>query len=161
MLDVRLFPEVLSDLNFFNVHSSTELGLRLRAVQRVAAAAIGAYLFLRYEPILIAKLGSTLIPRLVVPCAFITGYCFLSYPSTGLVVGGVFGYRGVLQLISCIEDKKIIGIGLSVGLIFSSYCTFQTYKEAADVPLLNLLEKLFQRVETRYTQSLWDRFYKK
>ncbi|HEY5235354.1 MAG TPA: hypothetical protein VIJ14_04175, partial [Rhabdochlamydiaceae bacterium] len=93
-------------------------------------------------------------------CAFVMGYCFLSYPSAGLVVGGVFGYRGVLELIYSIEDRQIIGIAFSVGFIFASYCALQTYKETENVPSPNPLEKLFQRVEDRYTQPLWDRFYK-
>ena len=81
MFGIQLFPQVLSDLNFFNVKSEDELASRLRAVQRVAVAAIGAYLMVQYHrPILLAKLGSSWVARSVVDLAFYLGYHCLSNP---------------------------------------------------------------------------------
>ena len=75
MFGISLFPpQVLSDLNFFNVNSEKELASRLRAVQRVAAAAIGAYLMARYTPIFAAKLESSCAAEIVVELAFAASY---------------------------------------------------------------------------------------
>ena len=158
MLGIRLFPQVLSDLNFFNVNSEKELASRLRAVQRVAATAIGAYLYARYEPILVARLGGTLILKSAVNFAFSVGYCCLSLPSINLFVQWFMGYRVAVSAFRTYENKQFILSAVGVGCFFVSYGIGQIYKEESASP--NLLEKLFQKVEDTLTQPLWNRFYK-
>src|SRR5579863_4696816 len=94
--DIRLFPQVLSDLNFFNVKSEKQLASRLRAVLRVAAAAIGAYLWVRYKPIFAAKLGSSFVAMNGVDLAFYAGYSCLSFPATVLTVSNILGYKNMM-----------------------------------------------------------------
>ncbi len=158
MTAIKLFPQVLLDLNFFNVKSERELASRLRAVQRVAAAAIGAYLMVRYEPILVAKLGGTYISTAAVSFAFSVSYCCLSTPSTALILGGLYGYRTVLAAFQEYDNKQFIGLAINVGSFFISYVLGQMYKEGGDARP-NLFEKLFRKVEERYAQPLYDRFY--
>jgi hypothetical protein len=158
MLGVWLFPQVLSDLNFFNVKSKKELASRLRAVQRVAVAAIGAYLIVRYAPILAAKLGGTLISKLAFPFAITVSYWCLSAPSTCLITGGGGGYLAVLAALREYDNKQFIELAISVGLFFTCYICGQVYKKGGNIPT-NLFEKLFQKVEERYAQPLYHRFY--
>ena len=160
MFDIRLFPpQVLLDLNFCNVNSEKELASRLRAVQRVVAAAIGAYLYARYEPIFVAKLGGTLIAKFAVNIPISQGYFCLSNPSTCLFMQWFMGYRTGLNVFRKYENKQFISSAVSVGLLFANYVLGQVYKEEGVYP--NFLEKLFQKVEDKVTLPLWDRFYKK
>jgi len=162
MLGVRLFPpQVLSDLNFFNVKSEKKLALRLRTLQRVAAAAIGTYLMVRYKPILAAKLGSSYIAREVANLPFYLGYGCLSFPTVNLIVLGDFGYLSMLDAVSNIRNKEVGWAVANVAFAGMAYFVSQGYRDS-DLDIgPNLLEKLFQKVEDKLTQPLWDRFYKK
>ncbi|HEY5235419.1 MAG TPA: hypothetical protein VIJ14_04505, partial [Rhabdochlamydiaceae bacterium] len=128
MLGVRLFPQVLSDLNFFNVRSQTDLASRLRAVQRVVAATLGAYLMVRYEPILIAKLGSNCSAEGLVKIAFLVSYGCLSMPTTILILSGVTGYRHMLYAVS--SNKEIGWKVLNVAMVVVCYVNFQNYRHS-------------------------------
>lgn len=157
MFGVRLFPpQVLSDLNFFNVSSKEELATRLRAVQRVAAAAIGIYLKVRYQPILAAKWESKSAAML----SLYAGYSCLSCPVMLLVLSWFNGYVYTMDALSCIRSREIGWTVLSVSMFGLSYFLSQNYKDGA-LTGPNLLEKLFDTVEDKLTQPLWDRFYKK
>jgi hypothetical protein len=163
MFGINLFPpQVLSDLNFFNVNSEQELASRLRAVQRVAAAAIGAYLMVRYEPILVAKLGSNFFVRVAVAEAFVAGYGCLSVPAMALSISWGYGYELAMGTLAHIRNREIKKRVINVAFSGTFYFLSQIYKDdkygAMDGP--NFLERLFQKVEDRWTQPLWDRFYK-
>jgi len=160
MLGVRLFPpQILSDLNFFNVRSEVELASRLRAVQRVAAAAIGAYLTVRSGPILAAKLGCSLAARIVGSLTFTVGYGCLSYPAGILISSGGFAYRCTLGAVSSIGNKEIGWAVINVACIGIGYFFSQMYSHSAYEIGPNLLEKLFQKVEAKLVPPLYRRFY--
>ena len=160
MFGVRLFPpQVLSDLNFLSVNSKEELATRLRAVQRVAVAAIGAYLWVRYLPILAAKLGSSCAAGMVVELAFFVSGACLSYPAAALILAGSRGYLFTMYAVSRIRNKEIGWTVFSVAWIGLSYFWSQDYKMYAEIGP-NFLERVFQKVEDKLTQPLWDRFYK-
>jgi hypothetical protein len=150
MLGIRLFPQILADLNFFNVNSEKKLTSRLRAVQRAAAAAIGAYLMARYQP------GSTSISKSAICAAFTVGSICLSCPSASLIVQ-FNGYRIVLLAFRAYENKQFVQLAINIGFFFTSYAIGQMYKKESISP--NLLEKLFKKVEDKITQPLWERFY--
>jgi hypothetical protein len=159
MLGVSLFPsQVLSDLNFFNVSSKEELASRLRAVQRVSAAAIGAYLMVRYQPILVAKLGSSCAAKIGVYLAFFGGYSCLSFPANMLRACGVIAYQSILYAESSIRNKEIGWTVIEVSLVGIAYFGSQIYKAYAEIGP-NLLERLFQKVEDKYTKPLYRYFY--
>lgn len=156
MLGVRLFPQVLSDLNFFNVESEQELALRLRTVQRVAVAVIGTCLFVRYEPML--NKNQVVVLYIGV---FVGGVC-LSAPMSILYLTAVTGCQSAMKGVSRYRENQIGKFVLCVGGVFYCYLVSQGYKKhLADIQLPNLLEKLFKKVEDRVTQPIWDRFYKK
>ncbi len=161
MLGVRLFPpQVLSDLNFFNVKSEKELTSRLRAVQRVVAAAIGAYLMVRYQPILVAKLGSSCAAEIGVFCVFFGGYSCLSYPANMLRASGFLTYDSILNAESSIRNKEIGWTVIEVALVGLWYFGSQMYKDCAEIGP-NLLERLFQKVEDKVAPPLFRQFYTK
>ncbi len=156
MLGVRLFPpQVLSDLNFFNVSSKEELALRLRAVQRVAAAAIGTYLMVRY----VAKLGSSFAANVGVRLAFSAGYACLSFPTANLVFSVRAGYLATTRAVSSIRNKEIGWAVADVVFVGMAYFTSQVYRDSAFEIGPNFLERFFQKVEDKLTESLYRRFY--
>lgn len=158
MFGVSLFPpQVLSDLNFFNVKSEKKLASRLRAVQRVAAAAIGAYLMRRYQPILVAKLGSSSAAKIVF-CAFFGGYSCLSFPANMLRACVAVTCGHILNAESNIRNKEIGGTVIEVAWVGFGYFVSQTYKYYAKYGP-NLLERVFQKVEDTFVPSLYRRFY--
>ena len=154
MFGVRLFPQVLSDLNFFNVNSEKELALRLRTVERVAAAAIGEYLIVRY----LAKLGSSFAAKKGVFLAFWASYCCLSLPANMLRACGVITYKSILYAESSIRNKEIGWTVIEVALVGLGYFGSQIYKDFAEMGP-NFLERLFQKVEDKLAPPLYRRFY--
>jgi hypothetical protein len=161
MSGISLFPpQVISDLNFFNVSSKEDAAFRLRTLQRVALAAVGAYLVLRYESKLTAPLGNTLTARLVVRLGLMGFSCCLSAPSAVLAWTGFYGIIGVSEIISAIVKKEV---GVAVYFLLGTatvYSTFQKYSDSFFMEAPNLLERVFQKVEDRYAEPLWNRFYK-
>ena len=172
---LQLFPQVLSDLNFFNVSSEEELALRLRTVQRVAVAAIGLCLLFRFEPTVFAKLASY-APALVnwrgydifhaaVKVAMPVPFMLLSCPSAALVMGVWWSRCGVSWVVLGFGNRNISAKVSGVILIVGGYWLSQIYKNGAnngiDVDTPNLLETVFQKVENKCTKPLWDRFYAK
>ncbi len=161
MSSVTLFPQVLPDLNFFNVSSSTEAAFRLRALQRVALAAVGGYLLVRYSDNLECQLASTWAGRSIVRLGLLGLSVCLSAPSTCLALTTAYGPKYAYQAFSAIAKKEIgLAIFLLVGAT-SSYVVFANYRHPSLMIGPNLLEKLFQKVEDRYAVPLWNRFYKK
>lgn len=160
MLGIRLFPQVLSDLNFFNVNSPKELAFRLRTVQRVAVAAIGGYLLLRYERTVIKQLGLKCPLSGVVRLGFLAGNAYLSVPMAALSMTAIGSYQCAMKVVPNYRDKKIGWLVFNVGMVFYGYILSQFYKDLEIEISPNLLERLFQKVEDKLTQPLWDRFYK-
>ncbi len=169
MFDVRLFPpQVLSDLNFFHVKSERELAFRLRTLQRVVAAAIGAYLMERYMPILAAKLGSSYEAYAEAHFTFVAGYGCLSFPIVGLIWSGRVGYLFTRNAVLTVRNIEIGRAVINVVGVSAAYFFSQIYRcsglEDQD-PYLeagpNFLERFFQKVEDKLTKPLWVHVYKK
>jgi hypothetical protein len=157
MTAIKLFPpQVLSDLNFLSVNSKEELASRLRAVQRVVAAAIGAYLMVRYQPIL----GASCAVQTAVYLASIAGYACLSLPALSLVASGFVATHETLGAASHSRNKELGWTVINVAWIGMAYFLSQGYRHAAFEIGPNFLERVFQKVEDKLTQPLWDRFYK-
>lgn len=164
MLGIRLFPpQVLSDLNFFRVRDELELALRLRAVQRVAVAAIGTYLLYRYTPLLASQSSHISDAWLVAGLASgLISYTLCS-PAFGIFTGGLYFYKGSVDVLSGIKHKDIGSIAWGSFWVLGACYVSQTYKkyQFCFCPSPNLLDKLFIRVADRCAPPLWNRFYKK
>jgi hypothetical protein len=159
MSGIQLFPQILSDLNFRNVKSEKELASRLRAVQRVAVAAIGFYLKVHYEPML--KMGCSGAVKTGIGVAVDACYCCLSVPTGLLSVSSVFIYEFTMQTLSHIRNKEIGKAVISIACTGLSYFLAQVYKDPEYERVPNLLEKVFQKVEDHATPFLWNLIYKK
>ncbi|HEY5235355.1 MAG TPA: hypothetical protein VIJ14_04180 [Rhabdochlamydiaceae bacterium] len=163
-VDKDLFPQIIADLDFYHVHSSADLAYRLRTLQRVAAAAIGVYLYYCYQPLLTSQMSH--IPNasnLVTGAFFLIGYTLCS-PAVFLVFGIERFCSGGAQMISGVVNKKIARIAMGSLHFFGGYGVFQMYRKYDLVSFYlspNLLDSLFKRVANRYAPPLWDRFYKK
>jgi hypothetical protein len=163
-LDIKLFPpQVLSDLNFFRVRDEQELAFRLKTLQRVAVAAIGAYLFVRYEPMLAKQLGLFKSPlRIVVYMGIHVCSACLSAPMYVLFTTAVTGSLSAMKGVSSYRDNKIGEVVFWVGGVFYCYVVSQGYKKHLEsIPSPDFLERLFLKVGNRVYEPLWNRFYKK
>ncbi|HEY5235356.1 MAG TPA: hypothetical protein VIJ14_04185, partial [Rhabdochlamydiaceae bacterium] len=124
-------PNVIKELNFFNVKGSTELGYRLRTLQRVVAAAIGAYLFYRYHPLLQSQISQIPYASKVVSLAsFFVGYTLCS-PATFLVLGGRYLYEGGVEVFLGVKHKHIESIVMGSLRILVGYYCWNEYRTIA------------------------------
>ena len=160
-----IFPRVIADIDFYHVQSSTDVNHKLRALQRVAIAAIGAYLFYRYHPLLTSQISH--IPyasHVVSTVCFLIGYT-LCAPAAFLVSGGANIYGGGVKALSGIKHKDIGDIALGTFMVLGGYILCQEYRkyEFCFYPSLNLLDKLFAKIANRYSSPIWLRlrFYAK
>lgn len=158
-----LIPKVIADLDFYHVNSSMDLAYRLRTLQRVAAAAIGAYLFYHYHPVLTSQISH--IPyasQVVSTVAFFIGYT-LCAPASFLASGSANIYWGSVQVLSGIKHKKIGDIALGSYVALAGYILCQVYRqyEFCFYRSPDPLDKLFTSVANNYKGRLWERFYAK
>jgi hypothetical protein len=156
-----IIPQVIADLDFYHVNSSTDLNYRLRTLQRVAAAAIGAYLFYRYHPLLTAQISH--IPyaaHVVTTVCFLIGYT-LCAPASFLVSGGANIYGGGVIALSGIQHKNIGSIAIGIFMVLGGYILCQEYRkyEFCFYPSPDPLDKLVVLVANRNASRLWLRFY--
>jgi hypothetical protein len=113
------------------------------------------------ESKLTASWGSTSPARLVVRLGLMGFSGYLSVPSAILAWTGVYGSIGVSEVISALAKKEVaVAISFLSGTALI-YSTFQLYSDSFFMQAPNPVEKLFQKFEDRYAQSLWDRFYQK
>jgi hypothetical protein len=147
-------PRVLPDINIFNVRSSTELGYKLLALQRVAAAALAVYICYCYWPSKHRALSAWVD---VMP---IGGYC-LSAPATFLALGGFYIYDGSVRLVLGVKHKNLERIFNGVWRLAIGYFCCHHYRKIAlcifNPP--NLLDKVFVRIGNHLSVPLWKRFY--
>lgn len=158
----EILPQVMVELDFYHVQSLKELNYRLLTLQRVAAAAVGAYLFYRYHPHLTSQISH--IPyasQLVSTVSFLVGYTLCS-AAAFLVLGGSFIYEGCVQVLSGIKHKKIGDVALGSFGVLSGYLTCQMYRkyQFCIYPSSNHLDTLFTKVSISYCVPLWNRFYR-
>lgn len=149
-------PRVLPDINIFRARSSTELAYKLLALQRVAAAALGVYLFFRYRPLMHSPLSKVLVAAI----PSIAGYC-LSAPATFLALGGVFFYKGSVKILSGVEHQNIERIFVGVWAAVIGYVCCHQYRKIALCIFKppNLLDKVFVSVGNQLSVPVWRRFF--
>lgn len=156
-------PQVLRDINFFNVRSPTEAAYRLRTLQRVAAAGLGAYLFFRYEPLKQLQVSHIPYASAALDIAtFFAGYSVCS-PAAFLILGGATFYEGSVKILSGAEHKIIGRIVLGALMVGFGYINCHLYRtiDFCFYSSPDPLDKVFTIVAARYSEPMWRRFYSK
>jgi hypothetical protein len=142
-------PKPLKDIKPWGINTPTQTQEWLLAVQRIAAASITVFLFVRYQTDL------RLPPIQLRVLTLAAGYC-LSTPATFIGLGAFKLYNGTINLMN-LNSKNMTFIVGNALTITGAYLMVNAYQ--LKVPSPNFLDKVFNTIAGRYCGPVYDRFF--